>query len=568
MAAPIGIDLGTTNSLVAAWIDGRAQILPNVLGEKLTPSVVGLDDDGTVLVGQAAKERLVSHPALTVHSFKRYMGTDRLTRLGSREFRPEELSALVLRSLKADAEAFLGEDIEEAVVSVPAYFNDVQRKATRAAGELAGLHVERLINEPTAAAIAYGLHESEKETTFLVLDLGGGTFDVSVLELFDGVMEVHASAGDNFLGGEDVTELLAARFLRAHSLETEALSLREKSLLYKQAERCKKRLSSADSAEMKLSAGGRLLESSFTRSEMEEGARELIDRMRKPIERAMRDAKKRTTDLDAVVLVGGATRMPFVRALAAKMFGKFPLSNVDPEETVAIGAEIQAGLKARDRALSEVVLTDCCPYSLGVDVARRGPTGRPVGAEFLPIIERNTVVPTSREERLCTVHDGQTVVDLNIYQGESRNPSHNVHIGFIQLPVPPGKAGEQEVVVRFTYDINGLLEVEATVSRTGLRKAVVIERNPGLLSKEEIEKRLQALATLKIHPRDRMENRAVLARGERLFEESLGPERELVRSLLAHFESVIDRQDPREIEKVRREVAGELDRLDEEGRPW
>jgi molecular chaperone HscC len=565
--AIVGIDLGTTYSLVGVFRDGAPRLIENVLGAKLTPSVVGLDDDGQVLVGQAAKERLITHPGLTAATFKRFMGSDRATRLGKRSFRSEELSSFVLRSLKADAEAFLGEPVEEAVISVPAYFGDAQRKATRTAGEMAGLRVERLINEPTAAAMAYGLHEAGNETTFLVFDLGGGTFDVSVVELFDGVLEVHASAGDSFLGGEDFTAALATGFLEHAGIAESALELGERSRLWKQAELAKQRLTVAEAADIQLGLQGRDVAWSATREQFEQRTRELAERMRRPVERAMRDAQLRVADLDGVVLVGGATRMPLVRALATRLFGRFPLTSVHPDEAVALGAAIQAGLKARDKALADVVLTDTCPHSLGVGVATPNERGEVVGLEFSPIIERNTVIPVSREQVYSPIHDNQKEVHVEVYQGESRRLENNVKLGSLTLPLPPGKARERQLLVRFTYDINGLLEVDSQVAGTELRRTLVIEGNPGFLTPEEIKERIAKLQELKIHPRDRMENRTMLARGERIFEESLGERRMLVGSLLARFDAVLARQDPREIEKARQELARSLDEL-EQGPAW
>jgi molecular chaperone HscC len=563
----VGIDLGTTYSSVAVWKDGQPRIIANVLGDELTPSVVGLDDNGEALVGQAAKERLITHPELTAATFKRYMGTGRIEQLGSRGFRPEELSSFVLRSLKSDAEAFLGEVVDEAVISVPAYFNDVQRKATRAAGELAGLKVERLINEPTAAAMAFSLHEAANESTFLVFDLGGGTFDVSVVELFDGVMEVHASAGDNFLGGEDFTSALAAAFLGHAGFPEADLERAERSRVHKQAECAKLRLSVSDQAEMKLRLKGRDVAWVVSRTLLESLTGNLIERMRRPVERAMRDAKLRVADLDGVVLVGGATRMPLVRALAAKLFGRFPLTQVSPDEAVAIGAAIQAGLKSRERALAEVVLTDTCPHSLGVAVAVPNPRGEPTGREFSPILERNTVVPASREQVYSPMHDSQTSVVFEVYQGESRRLENDIRLGSLTLPLPAGKARERQLVVRFTYDINGLLEVDTRVGGTQLRRTLVIEGNPGLLTPEQIEQRITELQAIKIHPRDQMENRAVMARAERIFEESLGERRTHVGRLTAQFEAVLVRQDAREIEKARQDFIRGLDEI-EEGWPW
>ncbi len=565
--AIVGIDLGTTYSLVAVFRDGAPRLVENVLGARLTPSVVGLDDDGQVLVGQAAKERLITHPGLTAATFKRSMGTDRLTQLGTRSFRPEELSSFVLRSLKADAEAFLGETVEEAVISVPAYFGDAQRKATRAAGELADLKVERLINEPTAAAMAYGLHEATAETTFIVFDLGGGTFDVSVVELFEGVVEVHASAGDSFLGGEDFTSALATAFLEHADLKEDALDPGERSRLWKQAELAKRQLTTADEAEIQLTLKDREICWSASRTLLEERTRELVERMRRPVERAIRDAQLNVSDLDGVVLVGGATRMPLVRALAAKLFGRFPLTKVNPDEAVALGTAIQAGLKSRDKALSEIVLTDTSPHSLGVGVSIRNERGEPVGQEFSPIIERNTVIPASREHSYSPMHDHQREVRFLIYQGESRRLENNVQLGSLTLPLPPGKAREHQLLVRFTYDINGLLEVDTKVAGTGVRRTLVIEGNPGFLPPEEIQKRLFRLQALKVHPREQMENRTLLARGERIFEESLGDRRLRVGRLLAVFDAVMARQDPREIKEARRELGRGLDEL-EQGPAW
>jgi molecular chaperone HscC len=557
----VGIDLGTTNSLIGLFRDGGARLIPNVLGSNLTPSVVGLDDDGRVLVGQAAKERLITHPDLTVASFKRFMGTERVTHLGHRGLRPEELSSFVLRALKADAESHLGEPVVEAVISVPAYFNDAQRKATRMAGELAGLNVERLVNEPTAAAIAYGLHEAPTESRFLVFDLGGGTFDVSVLELFEGVMEVHASAGDNQLGGDDFTQLLADAFLERAQLKPATLVPIETSVLRKQAEIAKRGLSNAESAAMKLVLEGHPHEWTVNRHDLEGLAKTLIERMRRPVERAMRDARMNVAALNAVVLVGGATRMPLVHALAARLFGRFPLTHVHPDEAVALGAAIQAGLKARDRALSETVLTDVCPYSLGVNCAVVDENRNLIGLEFSPILERNTVVPASREQTYFAIHEDQREVRFDIYQGESRRLENNVRIGSMTVPLPPGNARDRAISVRFTYDINGLLEIDTAVAGGG-RKTLVIEGSPGSMTSEEIRARLKELEMMKVHPRETLENRTAMARAERLFEESLGDLRQHVSRLIAGFEAVLARQDLREIAKARQELLQDLDRIE------
>ena len=564
----VGIDLGTTNSLVAAWRDGEAQIIPNALGEALTPSVVSIDDNGEVLVGRAARERLLTHPDRTAAAFKRYMGTNREVELAGRKFRPEELSALVLKSLKADAEAALGGPVAEAVISVPAYFNDTQRKATRIAGELAGFKVERLINEPTAAALAYGLHNRDIESKFLVFDLGGGTFDVSVLELFEGIMEVRASAGDNFLGGEDFVEILTAGFMQEAGakagLDREKMDSAQRRQLHDQAERAKRSLTRHEPAELRLRAGDEEIAWAVDEVRFENMAAPLLKRLAGPTERALRDARFTPDELDEVLLVGGATRMPVVQSLVARMFGRLPARHLDPDQAVAMGAAVQAGLKARDAALDEVVMTDVCPYTLGVEIAQAIARDTYRDGWFLPVIERNTTIPASRVEQLSTVANNQTQMKIDIYQGESRRVKDNIKLGEISMTLPSGPAGHESVDIRFTYDINGLLEVEATVTSTGVTKSVVIERNPGVMSPKEIAARLKALSSLKIHPRDQSENRALMARAERLYEERLGEMREYLGQMITQFEGVLARQDPVEIEDAREKIAAILDEIEGE----
>jgi molecular chaperone HscC len=562
--AIIGIDLGTTYSLVAHWTENGPEVIPNILNSNLTPSVVSVDDNGEILVGQIAKERLITHPERTAAVFKRYMGAPKTYRLGKYDFTPEELSSFVLRSLKADAEAFLNQEITEAVISVPAYFNDAQRKATKRAGELAGLKVERLISEPTAAAIAYGLHQAETETKFLIFDLGGGTFDVSILEMFEGVMEVKSVAGDNFLGGEDFTELLMNHFCETQGIDLRSIDNKERNALYKQAEKCKYELSRSPRAPMTLLVGSQMKETAIDRDGFEKLAQSLLLRLRHPIERVLRDASLAPDDLDAIILIGGATRMPIVRTVVTKMFGKLPFSNINPEEAVALGAAIQSALKERNQALNEVILTDVCPYSLGTAVVRilGDNLQNYESGYFLPIIERNTPIPVSRVERLFTIRDNQTALVVDIYQGESRKVENNIKLGELRINLPPGPAGAQPIDVRYTYDINGILEVEVVVVKTGEKKRMVIEKNPGKLTQKEIEARLQMLKDLKIHPRERTENRLLLARGERIYEESLGEVREYVAQLLAKFDAVLSRQYDRDIKKEAAELKKALDELE------
>jgi molecular chaperone HscC len=550
----VGIDLGTTNSLIAVWRDGAPHLIPNSLGQVLTPSCVSVDEDGTILVGRAARERLQTHPQLTASVFKRYMGSDKTITLGKREFRAEELSALILRSLKEDAEAFLGEPVTEAIITVPAYFSDAQRKATRAAGQLAGLRVDRLLNEPTAAAMAYGIHQRDAETRFLVFDLGGGTFDVSVLDLFEGVMEVRASAGDNMLGGEDFVLCLVDHFFIHHklpvALKSDAHFMQR---MIAAAESAKRALSDAERATIRIAHDGAEYALELDEATLERICAELLRRLRDPVERALRDANLRIAELDNVVLAGGATRMPVVRRLAARMFGRFPSCDINPDEVVALGAAVQAGLKMRDAALDEIVMTDVAPYSLGIEVSMRLADGAYSSGHFDPVIERNTAVPVSRVKRYSPVSEQQRVLLLNIYQGEARMARDNIRLGSLNVPLPALAYNDSAVDIRFTYDVNGLLQVEATVVKTQETHTLVIEGNPGLLSEEEIAARFITLSELKIHPRDRMEHRTMLARAERLYQQLRGHQREWFGAQIAGFEQALESQDKRVIESVRKQ---------------
>ncbi|WP_445360032.1 Hsp70 family protein [Microbulbifer sp. EKSA005] len=561
--AIIGIDLGTTNSACGVLTDDGVKLIPNRLGEILTPSVVGLDDSGILLVGKTAKERLINHSSTTVAAFKRLMGTDHKVSLGKQKFSATELSSLILRALKEDAETFLGEEVTEAVISVPAYFNDNQRHATKLAGELAGLKVERLINEPTSAAIAYGLHD-KREGNFLILDLGGGTFDVSILEFFDGIMEVHASAGDNFLGGEDFVEAMIDDVLAEFDIKKEALSPRDLQNLYMQMESAKRRVSQQPEQKLELQLDGRSLQFQVTPEWFEKLSTPLLLRAKRPIERAMRDADLPPQKIDEVVLVGGSTRMAQFRSMVGRMFGRLPSCHLDPDTVVAMGAAIQAGLKEKNSALDDIVLTDVCPYTLGTGVINED--NPQLGAYFMPIIERNTVVPVSVVRRVWTARDDQTQLCVDVYQGENRLVSKNVYLGEMTVPVPKKPKGEEAADIRYTYDMNGLLEVDVTVVSTGKTFNKLIEFTPGALTDVQKAEALQKLAKLKFHPREDEKNQAIIARGERLYESSLGEQREYIAKLLSSFDSVLERQNPTEIIKARTEVSEILDRLD--GEDW
>lgn len=559
----IGIDLGTTNSLVAVWRDGKAELIPNSLGDFLTPSCVSLDEDGQVLVGKAARERLQTHPDRTASVFKRYMGSDKKIRLGDKQFRAEELSSFVLKSLKQDAEAFLGEEVTEAVITVPAYFSDAQRKATKVAGQLANLKVDRLVNEPTAAALAYGMHHFKDECKFLVFDLGGGTFDVSILEMFDGVMEVRASAGDNYLGGEDMTKVMVDAFIDKHEFPARVRNdPRFMQQLFASAEKAKRELSSNERAVMEVQTTAALLQLEFNEELLNKITAPLVKRLREPVERALRDTNLRSNQLDSIVLAGGATRMPIVKRLVTLMFGRFPLSEINPDEVVAMGAAVQAGLKMKDSALDEVVMTDVAPYSLGVDTAIVLSDNKTVGGQFSPIIERNSTVPVSRVKRYYPIEDKQDKLVFHIYQGESRLVKDNILLGKLEFPLEPLPSEENGVDLRFTYDVNGLLEVQATVLRNQQKHAMIIQGNPGLLTDEQIASRLSELEKIKMHPRDTLEIRTVLARADRVYQQLKGETRAWLTAQIAEFERVVESQNPKLIAPAQKRFVETLDEIE------
>ena len=560
----IGIDLGTTYSLVAALQHGKPTVLANAIGEMLTPSAVSVGDDDTILVGPAARARATTHPTRTALSFKRDMGTDRKLQLGTRTFTPQELSALVLGALKRDAEAALGRPVDEAVVTVPAYFGDAQRQATRDAGAIAGLTVERIINEPTAAALAYGLHERHREMRAAVIDLGGGTFDVTVLEILEGVVEIQSSAGDTQLGGDDF-DLALAEVLAKELAVKHGVSVREEprawARIREACEQAKRRLTDGESTRVALydlPLGDKRtvhLEMPLSRGQADAAWAPLLERMKVPILRALRDASLEARQIDEVLLVGGSTRMPCVAKLTAQLFGRLPLRTLPPDEAVALGAAVQAGLKAGDAALGDMIVTDVAPFSLGISSAKK--MGRQVVTGlFTPILERGTVIPASREEGFSTIEDGQRAITFGVYQGEHSLVRDNKKLGEYTInDLQPLPAGEQRFRVRFTYDLNGILEVEMTSVNSGKVETLVIEGAPGRLTAQQIKEARKAMERLKFHPRDALPNATLLARAEALYVELTGAAREQLGDTLNAFRLALESQDDKMIAAGRDHLA-------------
>ena len=560
----IGIDLGTTNSLACYFDKNQTKMIPNRLGENLTPSVVSIDEDDNIYVGKVAKERKILYPDMTADVFKRSMGTNKEFVLGDKKFKAEELSSFVLKSLKEDAEVFLQTKVEEAIISVPAYFNDDQRKATKKAGELAGLKVNRIINEPTAAAIAYGIDKRDENTRFLVFDLGGGTFDISILEKFKNIMEVRAVAGDNFIGGEDFTEVLYRLFINKVGIDEEKLDKKTLSRIRKQCEKAKLEFSNKKTVIIKCNVEDVPYETSVNIDDYEKSCELLLTKIRKPIERSLKDAKIKLNQIDEIILIGGATRLPIIRKFVGKIFGRLPNTSVNPDEAVAIGAALQAAMKERNECIKDIVLTDVCPFSLGTEVSVKTMNNKREAGYFCPIIERNTVIPVSRTETFYTAYDNQTRVVVEILQGESRLARNNLKLGEISVTVPKGPEGSESIDVTYTYDINSILEVVVKVNSTGEKKKVIIQKGNEKISEEDIKARFEELNYLKIHPRDQEKNKELLFRGERMYEEFTGEDRQIIANALIQFESVLDKQDSILIEQARAELKSLLDEIEDE----
>ncbi|OPX23665.1 MAG: molecular chaperone DnaK [Planctomycetales bacterium 4484_113] len=486
MAKVIGIDLGTTNSCVAVMEGGEAKVIPNSEGGRTTPSVVHISKQGERIVGPAAKRQAVVHPERTVLSIKRKMGSDYRVKIDDKEYTPQEISAMILEKLKRDASAYLGEQVTQAVITVPAYFEDSQKRATRDAGKIAGLEVLRIINEPTAAALAYGLDKSEKEQKILVFDLGGGTFDVSVLEIGEGVFEVKSTSGNNHLGGDDfdnrIVDWLAEDFQRDYGIDLRK-DPRALQRLKEAAEKAKIELSSSSTTDISLpfisadAEGPKHLDATLTRAKFEELIDDLLEKTVGPVKQAMSDAGLSAGEVDQVLLVGGSTRIPAVQELVKKLTGREPSKSVNPDEVVAVGAAIQGAVLKGE--VKDVLLLDVTPLSLGIET---------LGGVFTKIIERNTTIPTKKSEIFSTAADNQTSVEVHVLQGEREMAAYNKSLGkFHLVGIPPAPRGVPQIEVTFDIDANGIVNVSAKDLATNKEQKITITGSTNL-SEQEIER--------------------------------------------------------------------------------
>lgn len=504
-----------------------------------------MTEDGKLIVGQPAKDRLITHPERTVSSFKKDMGTGRSWKPGEKSFLPEELSSLVIRSIVEDAQNYLGEEIEEAVISVPAYFHDEQRVAVKRAGALAGIHVERIVNEPSAAALA-SYFTANEEQNMLVFDFGGGTLDVSLVDCFDTMVEIVSVAGNNRLGGDDFDRLIAEHFLREHGVARQQLRAQEYAVLLKQAERCKKLLSEQDEVVMHATVGDQLYESTYTMDRLFEESKALLKEIRQVIGRALKDGKMTIHDVDLVVMAGGSSKMPLIQKYIRHLFHKAPMVQGNCDELIALGLGLVCGVKERKEEIKDYILTDICPFSLGVATINEADPDR---AYMANIINRNTVLPCSRVRRFYTASDQQDYVVVEIHQGENTYAQDNLLLGKIEISVPPKPKGKEAVDVRFTYDINGILVVDTRVVSTGVVKTHIISQK---IPEAELEERVRELEKLKVHPRDLSENQQMMERLEALYQEVYPEQKEQVQQMIRTFEKFLDGQNPRQIQGYRR----------------
>lgn len=554
--AIIGIDLGTTNSLASVYTENGVMVIPNSLGNRLTPSVVGLDDDGNVIVGDVAKERLITHPERTAAEFKRTMGTDKTYKLGEEAFSSQQLSSILLRKIVADAKAYLNEDIDEVVISVPAYFDDKMRTATKQAAEMAGIKCERLINEPSAAALAYLYKHGWKDGTYMIVDFGGGTLDVSIIDSFDSVMEIIAVAGNNHLGGKDINEAIYKHFCLVNNLQESSLTSEEKAIIYRMSETTKIALSTNPIAVMSVCLNDKEYSLSLDNNALIKIAHESFERLFEPIKKALKDSRLKPTDLEAIVLVGGSCKMPTVASYIEKITGVKPCSDIDPDTAISVGAGVYSGIKRKNQQLKDVVMTDICPFSLGVDCHD---VNDDIVMSF--IIDRNSMLPCSQIKSYYAIHDNQTEVNFRIYQGESIIPENNIFLGSLSIACPPTNRNAFIATCRMTYDINGILVIDVT-NKDGVTVSKTLVGNNVKLTEKEIETIKARLDNLRFSDDVDEESQLLISRAERVIEETISYERDFLMNALGVFKLTMNKGNTVEKRNAKEGFKNLLDQLE------
>ena len=554
--AIIGIDLGTTNSLASVYTENGVMVIPNSLGNRLTPSVVGLDDDGNVIVGEVAKERLITHPERTAAEFKRTMGTDRTYHLGEEVFSSQQLSSILLRKIVADAKAYLNEDIDEVVISVPAYFDDKMRTATKQAAEMAGIKCERLINEPSAAALAYLYKHGWKDGTYMVVDFGGGTLDVSIIDSFDSVMEIIAVAGNNHLGGKDINEAIYKHFCLVNNLQESILTSEEKAIIYRMSETTKIALSTNPIAVLSVCLNDKEYSLSLDNNALIKIAHESFERLFEPIKKVLKDSRLKPTDLEAIVLVGGSCKMPTVASYIEKITGVKPCSDIDPDTAISVGAGVYSGIKRKNQQLKDVVMTDICPFSLGVDCHD---VNDDIVMSF--IIDRNSMLPCSQIKSYYAIHDNQTEVNFRIYQGESIIPENNIYLGSLSIACPPTNRNAFIATCRMTYDINGILVIDVT-NKDNVTVSKTLVGNNVKLTEKEIETIKARLDNLRFSDDVDEESQLLISRAERVIEETISYERDFLMNALGVFKLTMNKGNTVEKRNAKEGFKNLLDQLE------